>query len=116
MTPTMMLSPLAPVAPTTELTPVKPTSSVSFKPDLLRYKGQRCVGSHMHTLLSYRGASITFTVEHGSLTVSITPRATQKFPAQEILDYLGFNTDQPVEESVIDRYGGGCSHYYRQRI
>lgn len=87
---------------------------MTFRPDLLRYKGRRNVGRHAHTLLSYRGSQIVFTVESGLLTVSITPRPAQTFPAREILDYLGFDTGLLVEESVVERYGGRDSYIYRQ--
>jgi hypothetical protein len=60
-------------------------------------------------LLSYKGSQIVFTAENGLLT-------GQRFPAREILDYLGFDTFQPVEESVIERYGGRDSYIYRQAI
>lgn len=84
---------------------------MTFRPELLRYKGRRFVGSHAHTLLSYKGSQIVFTVEGRLLTVTITG---QQFPAREILNYLGIYTTQPVEESVIPRYGGGITHIYRQ--
>ena len=87
-----------------------------FRPDLLRYKGQRNVGRHAHTLLSYRGAQIVFTAEGDLLTVAITPRPNQKFPARDILDYLGFDTSMQVEESVSERFGGCDSYIYRQAI
>ena len=82
---------------------------MTFRPELLRYKGRR----NAHTLLSYKGSQIVFTAENGLLTVAITG---QRFPAREILDYLGFDTFQPVDESVIERYGGGDSYIYRQAI
>ena len=86
---------------------------MTFRPELLRYKGRRFVGSHAHTLLSYKGSQIVFTAEGGLLSVAITG---QQFPAREILDYLGINTTQPVEESVKPRYGGGVTHIYQQAI
>ena len=89
---------------------------MTFRPELLRYKGRRCAGAHSHTLLPYRGIQIVFTAEGGLLTVSITGRFTQRFPAREILDYLGFNTVQPVDESVTARYGGGVTHIYQQAL
>lgn len=89
---------------------------MTFRPERLRYKGRRCVGSHVHTLLSYRGSQIMFSAEGGLLTVAITPRPTQIFPAREILDYLGFDTALQVEESVIERFGGGDSYIYRQTV
>lgn len=87
-----------------------------FNPALLRYKGRRNVGSHAHTLLAYRGAQIVFSAEGGCLQISITPRPAQRFPAREILDYLGFDTALQVEELVIERYGGGDSYIYRQPL
>ena len=89
---------------------------MTFHPTLLRYKGRRNVGSHAHTLLSYRGSQIVYAAEGGLLTVAITHRPAQTFPAREILDYLGFDTGLQVEESVIDRYGGGNSYIYRQTV
>ena len=86
---------------------------MTFRPDLLRYKGRRFVSSHAHTLLSYKGSQIVFTVENGLLTVAITG---QRFPAREILDYLGFDTSMQVEESVVPRYGGAVTHIYQQAI
>lgn len=53
---------------------------MTFRPELLRYKGRRCAGAHSHTLLSYRGTQIVFTAEGGLLTVSITGRFTQRSP------------------------------------
>jgi len=85
-----------------------------FRPVLLRYKGRRYIGCHSHTLLAYRGSQIVYSAEGGLLTVSITPRPAQMFPAREILDYLGFDTGLQVEESVVERYGGGSSYIYRQ--
>lgn len=87
---------------------------MTFHPTLLRYKGRRNVGRHAHTLLSYRGSQIVFSAEGGLLTVAITPRPAQVFPAREILDYLGFDTALRVEETVIERYSGGNSYIYRQ--
>lgn len=86
---------------------------MTFRPELLRYKGRRFVGSHAHTLLSYKGSQIVFTVEGRLLTVAITG---QRFPAQEILDYLGVDTTMHVEEQVIARYGGGVTHIYQQEL
>ena len=63
--------------------------------------------------MSYKGSQIVFTAENGLLTVAITG---QRFPAREILDYCGFNLNHPVEESVIERYGGRDSYIYRQAI
>ncbi len=87
-----------------------------FRPALLRYKGRRIIGRHAHTLLSYRGSQIVFTAEDGCLSVSITPRPAQTFPAREILDCLGFDTALQVEESIIERLGGGDSYIYRQAL
>lgn len=87
-----------------------------FCPDLVRYKGRRNVGHHTHTLLSYRGSQIVFTAEGGCLTVAITPRPAQTFPAREILDCLGFDTALQVEETIISHYGGGDSYIYRQHL
>ena len=86
---------------------------MTFRPELLRYKGRRCVGSHAHTLLSYRGVQIVFTVEGSLLTVTITG---QRFPAREILEYLGIDPNRPVDESVLTRYGGGESHIFQQSL
>jgi hypothetical protein len=86
---------------------------MTFQPERLQYKGRRYVGSHVHTLLSYRGVQIVFTVEGGLLTVVITG---QRFPAREILEYLGIDPNRPVDESVLTRYGGGESHIFQQQI
>lgn len=91
-------------------------NSNDLPPDLVRYKGRHFVGSHTHTFLSYKVSQIVFTVENGLLTVAITGRLTQRFPAREILDYLGFDTSMQVEESVVPRYGGGITHIYQQAI
>ena len=86
---------------------------MTFQPERLQYKGRRYVGSHVHTLLSYRGVQIVFTVEGSLLTVTITG---QRFPAREILEYLGIDLNRPVEESVLTRYGGGESHIFQQSL